>query len=369
VSTELQYPFATLPAPGGVVEIVPGVLWVRLPLPMALDHINVYLVEDHAGWWIIDTGLKGDNTQALWEQVFADCLGGKPVIGLICTHSHPDHVGQAGWLNERWRAPLWMTHDEYYHARVFAQLGSGGPAWEAMDHYRQAGAPDVFMQSFGRRSKGYGNLVEPMPNTYRRVHDGDRMSIGGHEWEVVVGRGHSPEHLCLLDRARGLMFSGDQVIPRITSNVSVMAIEPEANPLADWLASHQRFLELPDEVLVMPAHNTPFRGLHARLRQLIAHHEDKLLALEEACVTPMTAAEALPVMFRRELGVEQIGLALGECIAHLNLLRARGLVERTLGADGLLRYRSTSPTLTERARPGEHQKDESPDENFEGQPI
>jgi glyoxylase-like metal-dependent hydrolase (beta-lactamase superfamily II) len=362
----LEYPFGALPAPGSVLEIQPGVLWVRMPLPMALDHINLYLLEDTAGWWIVDTGLRGNETRELWEQVFAGPLAGRRVCGIVCTHCHPDHIGQAGWLSERWRAPLYMTHGEYYNGRVFSTPAADGPLWEGEEFYRQAGAPQAFLDGFTRRNRGYSGLVEPMPRSFHRVNAGDRRRIGGSEWEAVVGRGHSPEHLCLLNRERQLLISGDQVIPIITSNVSVMAIEPEANPLADWLASHERFFALPDEVLVLPAHNTPFRGLHQRLRSLIAHHEEHLRTLERACIEPRTAMELLPVMFRRPLGNEQIGLALGECIAHLHLLRARGAVVRETGADGLHRYRTLDPEAARREQP------EEGDETvmaFEGQPI
>ncbi|MFM7273749.1 MAG: MBL fold metallo-hydrolase, partial [Gammaproteobacteria bacterium] len=318
-ATPLVYPFPQVPAPGGVIEIRPGVLWVRMGLPMALDHINLYLLEDHDGWWIVDTGLKGEQTRRHWEQIFATALGGKPVKALLCTHCHPDHIGQAGWFSERWHAPLWMSYGEYYTARVFATPATEGPLWEGVDFYRAAGAPESFLERIAQRRSGFSGLVEPLPRSFHRIADTEVLEIGGHRWEAVTGHGHSPEHLCLLDRARGLLLSGDQVIPIITSNVSVMAMEPEANPMAAWLDSHRRFLGLPDDVLVLPAHNTPFTGLHARLRALIAHHEDHLEALEEACTRPQTAMELLPVLFRRPLDGDHLSMALGECIAHLNL--------------------------------------------------
>lgn len=369
MKSELEYPFATLPAPGGVVEIRPGVLWLRMPLPMALDHINLYLLEDAAGWWIVDTGLRGERTRELWEQVFAGALGGKPVVGLICTHCHPDHIGQAGWLSERWRAPLWMSYGEYYTARVFASPSSEGPFWEGLEFYARAGLPQAFLDGFARHRHGYSSLVEPLPRAFHRLCHGDSLEIGGFRWEVVVGNGHSPEHACLLDRERGLLLSGDQVIPIITSNVSVMAMEPEANPLAAWLESLRRFLALPDEVLVLPAHNTPFRGLHARLRALISHHEDHLQALEEACVEPKTAMDLLPVIFRRKLEGEQMGMAIGECIAHLNLLRSRGVLTRELGSEGTYLYRALDPGVASRAGAAVHARDDDPLMAFEAQPI
>lgn len=365
----LAYPFAQVPAPGEAVEIRPGVLWVRMGLPMALDHINLYLLEDHDGWWIIDTGLKGESTRRHWEQLFATALGGKPVKALLCTHCHPDHIGQAGWLSERWRAPLWMSYGEYYTARVYSSASVDGPLWEGVDFYRAAGAPEAFLERVAQRRSGFSGLVEPLPRSFHRVADGEVLEIGGHRWEAVMGHGHSPEHLCLLDRARGLLLSGDQVIPIITSNVSVMAVEPEADPMAAWLASHRRFLELPDDLLVLPAHNTPFIGLHARLRALIAHHEDHLRALEEACATPRTAMELLPVIFRRHLEGDHLSMALGECIAHLHLLRSRGRLRRERGADGLYRYRSQAAVDARRALAGEHPRDDDPLMEFETEPL
>jgi glyoxylase-like metal-dependent hydrolase (beta-lactamase superfamily II) len=369
VKTALQYPFSEPPVPGTVTCIQPGVLWLRMPLPMTLDHINLYLLEDDAGWWIVDTGLRGEKTREHWEQVFAAHLGGKPVIGLLCTHCHPDHIGQAGWLSERWKAPLWMTHGEYYCGRVFSGGATEGPLWESVDFYQRAGAGEAFLASFRRRTSGFTKLVEPLPRSFHRLRDGDVLTIGGSRWEAVIGHGHSPEHLCLLNRERKLLLSGDQVIPIITPNVSVLAIEPDGNPMQEWLASHQRFLGLPGDVLVLPAHNTPFFGLHERLRRLIAHHEDHLAALEEACVRPSSALELLPAIFKRKLDVEQTGLALGECIAHLNLLLARGRVVREADADGLVRYAAVDPAVASRARTARHDRDDDPVMVYEGEPI
>lgn len=368
---ELQYPFSEVPAPGRTITVAPGVLWLRMSLPLALDHINLYLLEDDDGWWVVDTGMRSDATQANWESVFADpALGGKPITSIICTHSHPDHIGQAGWLSERWRAPLHMTWAEYYMGRVFCSPRAEGSMWQAMDFYARSGASREFMERLGMGGRGFSAMSEPMPRSFHRVVHGQTFVIGGCRWEVVVGRGHSPEHLCLLDRTRGLFLSGDQVIPIITSNVSVMAIEPEANPLADWLESHRRFLsEVPDEVLVLPAHNTPFRGLHARLRHLIQHHEEHLFALEAACVTPRTAVDLLPVIFKRTLGVEQLPLAIGELVAHLHHLMADGRLSRERGDDGLDRYTATDPARAARLRDGVHDADDDTLMDFEAQAV
>jgi glyoxylase-like metal-dependent hydrolase (beta-lactamase superfamily II) len=208
---------------------------------------------------------------------------------------------------------------------------------------------------------GFGSVVEKIPGAYRRLEDSDYLSIGGLRWRVMVGRGHSPEHACLYSAALNVLISGDQVIPRITSNVSVSASQPEANPLREWMASHEHFLEhLPADALVLPAHNTPFYGLHDRLRFLIQHHEDHLLALEEACQTPQTALQLLPVLFKRELDGSQIGLALGECVAHLNYLLQRGQLKRSEDEAGHHHYLSVDETLAQRLRQGGHDRDEAP---------
>ena len=367
----LQYPFPEVPAPGEAIEIVPGVLWLRMSLPLALDHINLYLLEDDDGWWVVDTGMRSDATRRNWESVFASpALAGKPVKAIVCTHCHPDHIGQAGWLSERWRAPLYMTGGEYFLGRVLCSPLSDGPLWETLDFYARAGAPQEFLARMNKGGRGFSSMSEPMPRSFHRLGQGDSLTIGGHRWEAVIGRGHSPEHLCLLDRERQLLLSGDQVIPIITSNVSVTAIEPEANPLADWLGSHHRFLaDVPAEVLVLPSHNAPFLGLHERLRSLLAHHEDHLRALEAACAAPRTAVELLPVIFKRALGTEQFSLAIGELVAHLHFLMAEGRLGRESGADGLDRYLASDRLRAERLRDGRHEADADTLMDFEAQAV
>jgi glyoxylase-like metal-dependent hydrolase (beta-lactamase superfamily II) len=350
--TALSYLFEDVPEPGEVRDIVPGVRWLRMPLPMALDHINLYLLEDTDGWWVIDTGIAVDPTEALWEQVFASELQGKPIKAVLATHYHPDHIGMAGWICERWRVPFYMTEVEYLSGLSFSRMQREHYSWSSGQYLQHAGFNPEQVEHASTRFGGFGDYIKPMPTAYRRMVDGSSMVINGHRWRVVVGRGHSPEHACLYCESLNLLISGDQVIPKITSNVSVMAGEPEANPLKEWLASHERLLELlPADALVLPAHNAPFYGLHVRLRHLIEHHEEHLLALEEACVDAMpTALELLPVLFKRPLDDNHIGLALGEWIAHLNFLHHRGQLERVLNEAGHYVYRSIDDTLGLRLR-------------------
>jgi glyoxylase-like metal-dependent hydrolase (beta-lactamase superfamily II) len=358
---ELQYPFDTLPEPGGIIDVAPGIKWLRMPLPMALDHINLYLVEDHDGWWVIDTGMGLGNTQELWQKVMDNELQGKPIKAVLCTHMHPDHIGQAGWICDNWRVPLYMSSPDYYQARSFRSMTSSELNWTTEQFYRRAGLGDDFIENMKKNMGGFAKITEPMPTAFHRLIDGQYLTIGDDSWRVITGYGHCPEHICLYSETQNILISGDQVIPRITSNVSVNPGEPEANPLRVWLESHQKFLDLlPPDPLILPSHNTPFYGLHARLHYLIAHHEDHMLAIEEACIEPKTAVDLLPVLFKRKLDGQQLHMALGECIAHLHLLMERDAIARTLHDDGVYYFSSIDESITRRAERPAHELDDGP---------
>lgn len=345
MSEGLTFPFGQPPAFGELLEVCPGIHWLRMPLPLALDHINLYLVDGGDGWYVIDTGIRGGEVRRLWERIFQERLGGRPVLGVVVTHMHPDHVGQAGWLTERWRAPLYMTQGEYFTGRTYASGPGETLSFMVKQFYQRVGLPQQTESQIRARARGFSRVVEPLPGAYIRMIEGETLALGDTRWEIHTGQGHSPEHACLLNRARGVLFSGDQIIATISSNVSVMAIEPEANPLGLWLASHRKLLDLgslEDDVLVLPSHGLPFRGVRVRLRQLIEHHLAHLQALEEACAEPRSAVDLLPIMFKRDLGAEQINLAVGECIAHLHYLMAGGRMERML-IDGTYHFRTLSP--------------------------
>lgn len=360
MTDSLKFPFENPPEFGTTLEIMPGIHWLRMPLPMALNHINLYLLEDGDGWFVIDTGMKLDDTRRYWEQIFEHSLQGKPIKGIVCTHLHPDHIGQAGWLTEHWQVPLYMTHGEYYAGRTFIAGPSENMSWMIAEFYLHAGMGRDELTAMRERAKGFGRIVEPLPGSFVRLREGQTLNWGGSGWQVFTGEGHSPEHACLFNAERKVMFSGDQIIANITSNVSVMATEPLANPLQLWLDSHERFKGLiPDDTLILPAHGLPFYGVQARLQQLIDHHEDHLDALEEACVQPSSAIELLPVLFKRELDETQINMALGECIAHLHLLLERGKVERLLEQD-VYKYRSLDPAAAARAGKVKHHRDDDP---------
>ena len=272
---KFDYPCGDPPPAGETKEIAPGVLWVRMPLPFALRWINLWLLEDGDGWTVVDTGVATDESRAHWTTIFASpALKGKPVTRVLCTHMHPDHVGLAGWITDRFNCVLWMSRLEYVVCRMLvADTGREAPE-DGVNFYRAAGWDDAALVTYRKRFGQFGRMVQAMPDSFRRVTAGESLRIGGHDWRVLGGHGHSPEHLCLWSPELNLFISGDQILPRISSNVSVFPTEPEADPLSDWLESCARLQrEIPADVLVLPAHNEPFVGAHARLQELIDGHE------------------------------------------------------------------------------------------------
>jgi len=343
--SELSYPMGdALPAPGGVLELQPGVRWLRMDLPFALDHINLWLLRDEidgqAGWSIVDSGIHNDATKALWEQVFAAHLDGLPVLRVIVTHFHPDHMGLAAWLTERWQCRLHMSATDYNLARLASgsTVGMGGEL--AANFFASHGLTDPDSQAKIRaRSSYYPSMVPAVPSSYRRLMEGQVLRIGGHDWRCIAGYGHAPEHISLHSASQGLLISGDMVLPRISTNVSVVDVEPEADPLSLYLDSVKRMLSLPAETLVLPSHGKPFRGLHARVDQLLEHHDERLAEVLQACTAkPCHAAELLELMFKRKLDLHQTTFAMGESVAHLNALWLAGRLRRSLDEDGVYRF-------------------------------
>jgi len=332
----LDYPFGKRPELGETIEIAPGIHWIRMRLPMQLNHINLWLLEDGDGWTVVDTGIRDETTADAWKQLFAGSMGGRLIQRVIVTHLHPDHIGLAGWLVRRFGVELWMTRTDYLMCRnLVADTNEEAPE-EGIRFYRAAGFGEEAMEAYKTRFGGFGRGVYRLPNSYRRIQDGECIPIGGRTWEVVVGRGHAPEHACLWCREENLFISGDQILPRISSNVSLFPTEPEANPLQDWLDSCSRLKSLlPEDVLVLPSHNEPFRGARLRLQELIDGHEtglDKLLTL---CEEPKRAVDCFPALFRSRITAGVYLMATGETLAHLSCLRARGKIARKTDADGV----------------------------------
>lgn len=348
---KLVYPFGdTLPEPAQPMSVADGLRWVRMPLPFALDHINLWLLRDRIdgreGWTVVDCGVARPEVQALWERIFEESLEGLPILRVVVTHMHPDHVGLAGWLCERWNAPLWMTMTDYFTARLWARPAAGGreAGWpngeSAVAHFSRHGLRDEdSLEQIRRRANYYPSLVSPVPTSFRRLLHGQTLSIGGREWRVIIGLGHAPEHASLYCDTLGVLISGDMVLPRISTNVSVFDFEPEANPLPLYLSSLRRYDGLPEDTLVLPSHGKPFRGLHERIAQQHAHHAERLEEVLAACRRPVSAADVVPVLFRRKLDLHQLTFAMGEALAHLHALYFDGRLTRTLDEDGIYRFR------------------------------
>ncbi|MEJ6000833.1 MBL fold metallo-hydrolase [Paucibacter soli] len=343
--SELIYPLGgALPEPGGVLELQPGVRWLRMGLPFALDHINLWLLRDEidgrAGWSIVDCGIHSEATQAHWEQVFANHLDGLPVLRVIVTHFHPDHMGLAAWLTEKWACRLHMSATDYNLARLASgsTVGMGGAS--AANFFASHGLTDPDSQAKIRaRASYYPSMVPAVPSSYARLMEGQVLRIGGHDWRCIAGYGHAPEHISLHSASQGLLISGDMVLPRISTNVSVVDVEPEADPLSLYLDSVRRMLSLPAETLVLPSHGKPFRGLHARVDQLLQHHDERLAEVLQACAAkPCHAAELLELMFKRKLDLHQTTFAMGESVAHLNALWLAGRLRRSRDENGVYRF-------------------------------
>lgn len=339
----LAYPFGgTVPQRGELLEIAPGVRWLAMPLPVALARINLWALSDGDGWTLVDTGVRNDDTTAAWEALLTGPLTGSALKRVIVTHMHPDHAGMAGDLTRRFGCRLWMTQLEYLHCRMLVgDTGRTAPD-EPIAFYRRAGWDETAIEAYRTRFGAFGRLTSQLPDSFRRLRDGEVIRIGKHDWEVIVGTGHTPEHACLYCAELKLFISGDQVLPRISSNVSVHPTEPDADPIGGWLDSIEMLRRrVPGDVLVLPAHNEPFTGLHERLDQLAASQARALGRLRETLRTPHRVIDVFGTLFSRPVLMTNpslLGLATGESIAHLNYLIHRGQARVEIDDTGLAWY-------------------------------
>nr|WP_226898511.1 MBL fold metallo-hydrolase [Mangrovicoccus algicola] len=336
----MRHPFPDPPAEGAAVEIAPGVLWMRLPLPIALDHVNVYALADDDGWTIVDTGMDTRRSRAVWQRLLDGPLAGRPVARVLVTHHHPDHVGLAGWFRAEHGAEIMMTRTAWLFARMLRLDEQAVPPPETLEFWRRAGMdPAVLAARQAERPMNYCDIVAPMPLGFRQIAEGDLLDLGGRSWRVRLGGGHAPDQATLWSEDGTLVIAGDQILPGISPNIGVYATEPKANPLADWIESCTRLAHhaTPGQ-LVLPGHKLPFTGLPARLAALIASHHRALARLRAHLAVPHSAAECFPALYRRDIGPGEYGLALVEAIAHVNYLEAAGEISGGLRDDGAIAW-------------------------------
>ena len=344
----LRYPYGREFAPETLepFKIAEGVYWLRMPLPMKLDHINLWLLEDGDGWTVVDTCMNLDEPKALWEQLFTGFMAGKPLRRVIATHMHPDHVGLAGWLCERFDCELWMSRGEYLMCKnLTSYTGKQAPA-TAIEFLVATGQPDEVIERYKTRFGHFGKMIYPLPDSYRRLVDGETFEINGHYWQALATSGHSPEHISLYCPALKLMISGDQILPRITPNVSIFANEPTNDSLTEWLYGQERLRQiLPDNLLILPSHQEPFIGARTRLTQIIESHDLALDKLYELIAEPRRVVDCFPALFKSKVSGETLNLAAGETLAHLNCLIARKMATYEKDERGVNWYRQLPEAL------------------------
>ena len=333
----LTYPWGdAAPGAGETIRIAPGISWARIPMPGSLGHINSWLLDDVSsdggdGVAVVDTGVCLTICSDAWKALYAGALADTRITRVIGTHLHPDHIGLAGWIAKKKGVALWMTRGEMLTARMIVGDTSDTVPEEALVQSRGAGWDEAQIEA--QKSGGWGRfglMLFPLPRSYTRIKDGDILDMGAHQWRVVVGSGHSPEHACLWNEREGVLVSGDQVLPRISSNVSINITEPEADPLGEWLTSIDKLIAtVPGDVITCPAHGEPFKGLHVRLMALRDEHRMRLYNLAESIAkAPMRAVESFPLLFNRPIGPDQLGMATGEALAHLKRLMVEGRIQR-----------------------------------------
>ena len=322
---EIRYPLDRTVPTEEAVKIVPEILWLRMPLPFILNHVNLWLLKDTDGWCAVDTGVSWVDGKACWEKYLQECRLVKQVV----THSHPDHIGLSGWLEEKTGAPLWITQGEYLSALACREQSGSHSVDATVRLFESHGLDTYRLEAFRKRGNTYRNECSAIPATYHCLRDGDFIHIGEQVWEVIVGSGHAVEHASLYGEKLKVLVSGDMLLPGISTNVPVMASHPEGNPLKDFLASIRRYRKLPEDTLVLPSHGRPFTGVHSRVDFLEEYHRKRCKMVLSACSMPRTACEILPILFERDMtDAHQCLFAMGESIAYLHYLEKQHKLER-----------------------------------------
>jgi glyoxylase-like metal-dependent hydrolase (beta-lactamase superfamily II) len=338
----IRFPWSAPPEEGAATEVADGVLWLRLPLPMKLDHVNVFALDDGDGWTLVDAGMATRHTRAIWEGLLAGPLAGRPVRRVLVTHHHPDHVGLAGWFQSAHGAETVATRTSWLFARMLQLDEQDRPVPETVEFWRRAGMPgQMIAERMGERPFNFADCVAPLPLGFTRIAEGDTLHAGGRVWDVRLGAGHAPDHATLWSRDDPVVLGGDQLLPAISPNLGVHPTEPEADPVAAWMEACDR-LAAParDDQLVLPGHKLPYTGLPARLVQMRANHDEALARLRAwLAAAPRTAHDCFEPLFGRRIGPAEYGLALAEAVGHLNHLHRAGEARRERREDGAWLWR------------------------------
>ena len=335
----LDYPFQEPPSPATIKKVADGVFWLRMPMPFSLDHINLWMLESQDGWTLVDTGLATDETVENWQKIYQTYANNLPVKQVIVTHMHPDHIGLAGWITRRSGAQLLMSRADYLYCHHLLCYSHTDAPEHALQFYRSVGFSEEQIDLYQAQFGGFGKFIRALPHSFMQLKDNTELTIGNNKWRVILGYGHSTEHVCLYCEEKNIFISGDQVLPTISSNISVHPTEPNANPLEEWLAScHHLAEQLNNNTLVLPAHGMPFIGAPKRLLDMSRQTEADLSKLLIFCQEPRSVIDAFPILFKSTITRHNLIMATGESLAHFNCLLERGLIKRLKGAEGIYRY-------------------------------
>ncbi|MEM7268132.1 MAG: MBL fold metallo-hydrolase [Pseudomonadota bacterium] len=337
----IAYPHGdAIPGPGEAIEVAPRILWLRLPLPLKLDHVNIYALDEGDSWTIVDTGFQSEATSEHWAQLLDGPLRGKPIKRIVVTHHHPDHIGNAGWFQTEHDAELITTRTAWLMARAVMGEDPDVAFAAQIKHMTRAGAPKEMLELAEKRRGFFSGFVHPLPPGFTRIKEGDRIEMAGRWWRVFIGNGHAPEHATFWSADGELVIGGDQILPKISPNLGVYSTEPGADPVSEWIEACEKFTKYAKAGhLVLPGHNRPFTGLPKRLDQLIDNHHGALKRLAGYLSDWRSAVDCFDTMYKRSIHPNEFGLAMGESIAHLNHLHASGAAEKRLDDDGVFRFR------------------------------
>ena len=342
--SRLTFPFDAPPAPGEVRSVAPGIEWLRLPLPYRLDHVNIYLIENGDGVTALDTGLATEACKDAWMAALSGPLVDRPLKSVIVSHYHPDHVGLADWLCERCGVDLTMPRPEYLLSQLLQMAPADYGEEVYRPFYRRHGLSPEVTEIVLSRGHEYLRRTTGVPASYHRIKHNDTLRIGGRDFTVLTGGGHALEQAMFYRPEERIFLAADQVIARISPNVSVHPMEPDLDALGIYLRSlHDIKVAVAPDVLVLPGHGLPFHGLHDRIDELIAHHAQRCAEIEAACLTrPLTVAEIVPHVFTRELDAHQTGFAFGEVLAHVNHMLGKGDLAQETDSGGIDRFITTA---------------------------